>query len=84
VTDMALTEALAGADLVLHDIDADALELLTRASKRLVEEASGDLRISATADRTEALRDADFVILCVGIGKRSAMRHDLVQHSANA
>ena len=26
VTDMALTETLAGADLVLHDIEADALE----------------------------------------------------------
>ena len=30
-TDMALQGALAGAELVLHDIDADALELLTRA-----------------------------------------------------
>jgi alpha-galactosidase/6-phospho-beta-glucosidase family protein len=77
VTDMALTETLAGANLVLHDIDADALDLLTRASKRVVEQVAGDLQITATLDRAEALQDADFVTLCVAIGGLSAMRYDL-------
>jgi alpha-galactosidase len=77
VTDMALTETLAGATLVLHDIDADALELLTRASQRIVEQVNGNLHIAATTDRTEALRDADFVILCVAIGGLPAVRYDL-------
>lgn len=77
VTDMALTETLAGAELVLHDIDADALELLARASRRIVAQVGGDLHISATLDRAEALEGADFVILCVAIGGLPAMRNDL-------
>ncbi|MBM3130906.1 MAG: hypothetical protein FJ009_20045 [Chloroflexi bacterium] len=77
VTDMALNKTLAGADLVLHDIDADALDLLTRACTRAVELARGTLRVTQTLDRLAALRDADFVILCIGIGKLDAMRNDL-------
>ena len=77
VTDMALNEALTGADLVLHDIDVEALELLTRACRRVVEQAHGSLHVTATSNRVEALRGADFVILCVGIGGLPAMRNDL-------
>jgi alpha-galactosidase len=77
VTDMALNEALAGAELVLHDIDADALDLLARASRHIVTQAGDTLRISTTLNRREALEGADFVILCVAIGGLPAMRNDL-------
>lgn len=77
VVDIVLTEALAGADLVLHDIDSDALDLLSRACKRIVTQLDGDIQITATTDRVMALRDADFVILCVSIGGLPAMRNDL-------
>ena len=77
VTDMALTDALAGANLVLHDIDADALELLARASKRIIAQVGGSLQVIETLNRSEALREADFVILSVGIGGLKAMRNDL-------
>ncbi|MBI1878344.1 MAG: hypothetical protein HYR94_08985 [Chloroflexi bacterium] len=77
VTDLALTETLAGTNLVLHDIDAGALNLLTRISERIVTQAGGRLEVSATLDRAEALRQADFVILCVSIGGLAAMHHDL-------
>lgn len=77
VTDIALTETLAGANLVLHDIDADALELLTRACERIVVQVGGSLQVTATLDRAEALRGADFVILCVAIGGLPAVRNDL-------
>ena len=40
-------------------------------------QAGGRLEISATLDRTEALRHADFVILCVSIGGLRAMQNDL-------
>jgi alpha-galactosidase/6-phospho-beta-glucosidase family protein len=58
VTDMALTGTLAGANLVLHDIDADALDLLTRACERISAEAGETLQVTSTLDRAEALRDA--------------------------
>ncbi len=77
VTDLALTDTLAGADLVLHDVDAEALDLLTRASERIVEQVEETLRVTATADRAEALQDADYVIVCVSIGGLAAMRNDL-------
>ncbi len=77
VTDIALCEVFAGAQLVLHDIDADALELLTRACKRIVAQAGGSLQVTAALDRAEALQGADFVILCVAIGGLEAVRNDL-------
>jgi len=77
VADMALTEALAGAELVLQDIDAEALDLLARASRRIVAQLGGNLCVSTTLDRAEALDGATFVILCVAIGGLPAMRHDL-------
>jgi alpha-galactosidase len=77
VTDLALTETLADAHLVLHDIDSEALDLLARVCKRIVTQAGARVRVSATLDRIEALRGADFVILCVAIGGLAAMRNDL-------
>ncbi|MBN1147105.1 MAG: hypothetical protein JXA78_07605 [Anaerolineales bacterium] len=75
--DMALTPELSQAHLVLHDIDAEALDLLERVCKRIVEQAGVAMQISATLDRQEALRSADFVVLCVAIGRLPAMRYDL-------
>ncbi len=77
VADMALTKHLAGATVVLHDIDADALDLLVRASKRVVSDVAGNLTITSTPNRAEALRDADFVILCISVGGLAAMRNDI-------
>jgi len=77
VTDLAAIEALNGAELMLHDIDEDALNLLTRACQRISTQAGNTLEIAATLDRTAALHNADFVILCVGIGGLAAMRNDL-------
>jgi alpha-galactosidase/6-phospho-beta-glucosidase family protein len=77
LTDMVLNETLDGAELALHDIDTDALALATRASERIVEQAQSQIRITATADRENALRDARFVILCVAIGGLGAVRNDL-------
>lgn len=76
VTDLALSETLAGAELVLHDIDADALELLARACNRIVAQV-GSLQVRTTLDRADALRGADYVILCVAIGGLEAVRNDL-------
>jgi len=77
LTDMVLNQALDGTELALHDIDADALALSTRASQRIVEQARSRIRVSATTEREDALRGAGFVILCVAIGGLRAVRHDL-------
>jgi len=77
VSDMALTKTLSGAELALHDIDAEALERMAPVCERIVEQCGANIRIAATLDRAQALRDADFVVLCVGIGGLTAMRNDL-------
>jgi alpha-galactosidase len=77
VTDMILTDKLAGADLILYDINPRNLELLTQASRRIVEQLQSNLSVASTTDRIEALREADFVILCIGVGGLAAMSHDL-------
>jgi alpha-galactosidase len=77
VTDMALTETLADAELVLHDIDTNALDLLTRVCTKIVAQAEANMQVEATLDRAGALQNADFVILCVAIGRLPAMRNDL-------
>ncbi|HSR33640.1 MAG TPA: hypothetical protein VLY63_23995 [Anaerolineae bacterium] len=77
VTDIALCETLASAELVLHDIDAEALDLLTRACERIAALTGGNLQVATTLDRAAALQGADYVIFCVGIGGLPAMRHDL-------
>ena len=77
VADMALTPTLCGAELVLHDIDAEALDLLTQVCKKIMQDLGGEIHIRSTVERAEALQAADFVILCVSIGGLNAMRHDL-------
>lgn len=77
VADMALTPALNGAELILHDIDADALTLLTRVCEKIMQDTGSQIQIKSTLDRRKALQDAKFVILCVAIGRLEAMRNDL-------
>lgn len=50
-------------DLYLVDIEEgrEKLEIIAQMAKRMVEKAGVDLRIHATLDRREALKDADFV-----------------------
>ena len=50
-------------DLYLVDIPEgqEKLNIVTAFAKRMVEKAGADLRIHATTDREEALKDADFV-----------------------
>ncbi len=77
VADMALTPTLAGAELVLHDIDPAALNLLESVCQKIVLETGSNIRVTATPDRRAALEGATFVIFCVAIGRLDAMRHDL-------
>lgn len=77
MTDMALTKTLAGAEVVLQDIDPAALKRMTPICKRLVRQIGAELTVRATVDLTDALTGADFVILCVGVGGLAAMRNDL-------
>jgi alpha-galactosidase len=77
LSDIALTPTLSGAQIVLQDIDPGALQRILPVARRIVKQTGADLQITATLDRAEALRGADFVVLCVSIGGLEAMRSDL-------
>ena len=77
VVDMAVNQTITNANLVLHDIDQEALNLMSSACRRVNKELDGALHITSSLNRVETLRDADFVILCVSIGGLSTMRNDI-------
>lgn len=77
VNDLALTPELRGAEIVLQDVDAEALQFVHGAMRVVCERHGSGIRLSATLDRREALDGADFVVFCVGVGGLEAMRPDL-------
>lgn len=77
LSDIALTPTLAGAQIVLHDIDLAALRRMLPVARRIVAQLNAQIEVTAELDRFAALYQADFVILCVSIGGLEAMRNDL-------
>src|SRR5919109_4811677 len=74
--DIAAMKDLSGT-LVLHDIAPAALEDLQRLGRKIMDAAGADFAVEATTDLSEALRDAEFVIVTITTGGLEAMRHDL-------
>ena len=75
--DFAGAEELAGSTVVLHDIEAAGMEIMTKLGRRMVKEKGVDLHIESTLDRREALTDADFVISTIRVGGLDAHRKDI-------
>jgi len=71
--DIFQSERLSGSHVVLHDIDASALERVERAATQHIETHSIDISVSATLDRAEALADATFVVIAIEVGDRFAL-----------
>ena len=62
-----------GSTLALVDVDSESLEVMHAVANRMSAEWDAGATITATADRTEALRDADFCILSVEKGDRATL-----------
>ncbi len=79
VRDLCLAESLHGSEITFMDVDAERLEMMGRLATRYADELGVDLRFSTTLERTEALREADFVLntaLAGGHGQEEAWRHE--------
>ena len=63
--------------IVLHDIDAERLEVARGTAQQLSERLGREAEIVATLDRREALAGADFVINMIQVGGIAATRIDL-------
>ena len=64
---------LADADIVLHDIDADALARVKAAGDAFVAEHDLAVTLSATTERGKALAGADFCVIAIEVGDRFAL-----------
>lgn len=59
---------LRDAEIALVDIDAEKLDLVSRYVRRIIEGHNLPARLSATTERREALRGADFVVTSISVG----------------
>lgn len=67
------SEALRDCELVLHDINGLALERVRKAGQDFIEEHNLPCRLTATLERTEALKGADFVVISIEVGDRFSL-----------
>lgn len=78
VRDLAVTEGLAGSQLVLVDIDQEKLDLVYQIGCRLIREIGADLTLTTCTDYKEALPGASFVITTVAQGGTAAWLNDVL------
>jgi alpha-galactosidase/6-phospho-beta-glucosidase family protein len=64
------SKVLEGTTIVLHDINAAALQRVERVARRYVNEARLPYTLVATTSREEALQSADFCIIAIEVGNR--------------
>lgn len=64
---------LKGSEVVLLDINPDALETVHKTGAAFIESNGLPTRLTATTDRNEALKGADFVIISIEVGDRFAL-----------
>jgi alpha-galactosidase len=76
VLDAANIEALQGSNLMLHDIDEARLEKMGALAERIVEATGCGIDVEWTADREDALVDADFVVLSIAVDRMNRWRMD--------
>jgi alpha-galactosidase/6-phospho-beta-glucosidase family protein len=64
------SKTLAGSEIALVDIDARALERVSRTAREFVTAKGLPFKISASTDRKEVLTGADFVLVSIEVGNR--------------
>jgi alpha-galactosidase len=64
---------LRGSEVVLHDINAEALARVATFAQRFVRERGLPFTVSATTSRPEAVKDADYCIISIEVGDRFAL-----------
>ncbi len=77
VADLILSPQLGPYELALVDIDPKALDVAEKLSRKLIDRAGANVKLSAATDRREVLSDADYVLTTIGVGGRRAWEQDV-------
>ncbi len=77
ITDILSFPALQQGTLSLVDLSAERLDLISRYTRRLIEQQRFPTRLEVTTNRREALREADYVITVIQVGGVRAYEMDL-------
>jgi len=77
LTDLLRFPDLPVLDIALHDIDPERLEVARLTALDVAGQLGREVRVTASADRREALAGADFVINMIQVGGIAATRIDL-------
>jgi len=70
IGDILQSKALEGSHIVLHDINPDTLAAVARTARAFIEERRLPFTVSATTERAEAFRGADFLVNSIEVGNR--------------
>ncbi len=70
ISDIFKSKSLENFNIVLYDIDSKSLDNTNRIANKYKEEANININITATTNRQEALKDANFCIISIEVGKR--------------
>lgn len=77
VRDLFTFPAFVDAEIALMDINEERLDYIRRCCEKIKAAMGVDAKITATADRVEALKDADGVLCTVFNGDIDVWRHDI-------
>ncbi len=71
--DIFQSSILSGSEIVLHDINRMSLDKMRQKAEQFIRQNGLNFSIQATAERREALEDADFVVISIEVGDRFAL-----------
>ena len=70
IGDILQSKVLEGSSIVLHDINPDTLAVVEQNARTFIEEHKLPFTVSATTNRAEAFKGADFLISSIEVGNR--------------
>ncbi len=77
LVDLAQTPSLADADIVLEDVDPRPLPGMVELGEHIAKLKNLSWTVRATTDQRDAVRDADYVVVCISTGALDSMAHDI-------
>src|SRR5262252_1662226 len=77
LADFANTPSLIGADVVLHDLDAERMQRMSELGTEIARRRDIPMTVRAETNRRVAFANTDYVITAFSVGGFDSMQHDI-------